>query len=239
MNLVLDIGNTNIKWGRFDESGCVDNGVSDGSVLETIHEIDTDGVTHCMVAGSGAFDIVEIVGALEGVHVLEMTPATMIPLEMKYETPETLGDDRLANAVAGATMHPGRNVLVIDVGTCVTYDIVTARNEYVGGGISPGLQMRAKALHNFTEKLPLIEPERTDMVVGRSTNESMAVGTYTAMVQEIRGMIDLFEGQYLELRICLTGGDAHHFENDLKSGIFADSILTLKGLNTILEHNAN
>jgi type III pantothenate kinase len=141
--------------------------------------------------------------------------------------------------VGAYTIYPGKTVLVIDVGTAVTYDIVTSHGEYLGGNISPGLEIRFRALHKYTNRLPLLErPEGSPPLIGESTREAIQAGIVNGIVFEMDGFIKAIGQNYPELRVVLTGGDAKYFEGKLKSSIFVDPDLNLIGLNRILEHNA-
>jgi type III pantothenate kinase len=162
-----------------------------------------------------------------------------LPIQNHYQTPDTLGMDRLAGACGAHALFPTQNCLVIDAGTCVTFDFVDGSGVYYGGGISPGLHMRFKAMHTFTAKLPLISPKAGVPLIGASTEASMQSGVVNGMIAEMEGIIARYAGKYAELRVILCGGDAGFFENQLKASIFASPELVLIGLNSILIHNVN
>lgn len=164
---------------------------------------------------------------------------TPVPIDVSsYQTINTLGVDRLANAVAGAYFAKETHALIIDVGTCVKYDLVNAKKEYLGGIISPGIAMRFKAMHTFTGKLPLIEQVKPVNLIGDSTNSCMTSGVLNGLLSEIEGVIDKFEQKFENLTIFLTGGDRKMFDKALKNTIFVNENLTLWGLYLILKHNA-
>jgi type III pantothenate kinase len=170
---------------------------------------------------------------------IELDHSTPIPLENSYRTPETLGYDRIAAAVGAYTIYPGKNVLVIDAGTAITYDIVTSEGTFVGGNISPGLDIRFKSLNKYTNRLPQLErPGEKPGLLGSSTSEAIQSGIVNGLLFEVDGFIEAFKGKYAKLQVVLTGGDAKYFEGKLKSSIFVDLNLNLIGLNRILEHNA-
>jgi len=154
-----------------------------------------------------------------------------------YATPTTLGNDRIALVSAACKKFPGKNVLVIDAGTCITYDFKNDREAYFGGAISPGLQMRFRALHTFTENLPLLEPEDAVKLIGDSTKTSMQSGVIFGLTAEIEGVISQYEASYKDLTIIFTGGDAQFLCKRFKNSIFANSNFLLEGLNYILEFN--
>jgi type III pantothenate kinase len=170
-------------------------------------------------------------------YFMEMDPGLQFPFRIAYQTPETLGKDRLAAIVGAYTKFPKQNVLVIDAGSAVTYDILTDQEEYVGGNISPGLEMRYKALHQFTGRLPLVTPEITGNTYGRTTREAINEGVLQGMLYEVEGYIARWQKIYEDLKIILTGGDANFFEKKLKNGIFVNLNLVTNGLNTILNIN--
>jgi type III pantothenate kinase len=166
-----------------------------------------------------------------------LNAGTPIPIKNQYKTPETLGNDRLANAVGATIIFPEKNVLIIDMGTCIKYDFIDKNKNYHGGAISPGLEMRFKSLDKFTDQLPLIEPSENFSLTGRSTEESILSGVQNGIIFEINGMIDQYKKKHDELKVIITGGDHAFFANHLKSSIFAAPNLTLQGLNEILEYN--
>ena len=171
---------------------------------------------------------------------IELDHTTPIPLKNRYQTPDTLGYDRIAAAVGANTIHPGENVLVIDTGTAITYDIVTADGAFVGGNISPGLEIRFRALHKQTSRLPMLErPEAIPRLVGNSTKEAIYSGVIHGTLFEMDGFISAISQKYPKLQVVLTGGDAKYFEGKLKNSIFVDLNLNLIGLNRILDYNAD
>ena len=166
-------------------------------------------------------------------------PKLKISLKNLYTTPETLGLDRLA-LVAAATQHyPKTNALVIDAGTCITYDFVDANAHYFGGAISPGLKMRYKALNNQTAQLPLLQPSNLKSYIGTSTEASIHSGVVHGIVQEIQGVISTYSSDYSDLTVILTGGDANFLCKQFKISIFANSNFLLEGLNFLLDYNSN
>jgi type III pantothenate kinase len=162
-----------------------------------------------------------------------------VPVTNGYATPETLGMDRLAAVVGATALHPGRPCLVVDLGTCITYDLVDAAGYYHGGGISPGLRMRFRAMHTFTARLPLIEPEPHAALIGTSTRTAMQSGVVNGLVAELEGMMSRYGAQFPPLTTILCGGDALFFETQLKGIIFVVPELVLLGLNRILLYNVS
>ena len=168
---------------------------------------------------------------------IQLTEKTSLPVKNLYETHETLGKDRLA-AVAGAfELFPYENCLVIDAGTCITLDLLNEKGEYLGGNITPGIEMRFKAMNHFTARLPLIERKDQNDWLGKSTETAMRNGGQLGAILEVEGFIEMCRREYKGLNVLLTGGDADFFAKTLKTKIFANQNLVLVGLNKILKHN--
>ncbi len=168
---------------------------------------------------------------------ITLNPQTPLPFYNKYATPETLGKDRVAAAAAAIKIFPGQNVLVVDAGTSITYDLITARKEYLGGGISPGIQMRFKALHTFTDRLPLIENVEAAPLTGINTKDSISSGVLNGVLYEVDGFISSYSEQYKPLKIIISGGDYKYFDKKLKNSIFATPNIVMQGLMEILKFN--
>ena len=169
---------------------------------------------------------------------LEFTPRTPVPLRNAYRTPETLGRDRLAAAVGAAERFPGRNVLVVDFGTALTIDLVTADGTFRGGFISPGVRSRFRSLHDYTAKLPLCAPTEEMLPLGVTTETAVMQGVMQGAAYEIGGHMERMGAEYGDLCTIFTGGDAKYFAKRIKNTIFADCNLVFRGLNRILEYNA-
>ncbi len=159
-----------------------------------------------------------------------------LPIKNRYKS-ATLGSDRLANAVAGAFLFPSRNVLIIDTGTCIKYDFVNAKGEYLGGSISPGMDMRFRAMNKFTGKLPLTGFSEIKDLIGNTTVSAMQTGVEIGITEEIKGFVAQYRKRFKNLKIILTGGDAYRFANDLNLSIFAAADLVNIGLNEIIRFN--
>lgn len=175
----------------------------------------------------------------EGVEVLEFTPSTPVPIGIDYETPTTLGRDRVAAAVGATVLCPGRDALVVDFGTAVTADVVTADGVFRGGFISPGLGMRFRALHDYTARLPLCCPPEATLRLGVSTASAVEQGVVQGMIYEIEGHIRRMEDNFADPAVIFTGGDAKYFAKRIKNTIFANCDLVFSGLNRILAYNAS
>ena len=241
MQLVIDVGNTRIKAALFQQSELKKQfifGTTDELFSANLFEINT--INNCIVASVVNEMDVFVSQLKKKTNVLLFTSETSVPLKNNYESIQTLGSDRLASAVGGNSLFPNKNILIIDAGTCIKYNFVNKLNEYIGGAISPGLEMRFKALNTFTARLPLVEKEESfETVIGKNTRESILSGVEIGAVAEMEGIISLYQQMYSDLIVVLTGGDVNFFEKRLKKPIFADQFLILKGLNVILDYTIN
>ena len=236
MNLVIDIGNTLVKLAIFNG-----NELLDSIIEEQINEKIIDALFQKYDIQRGIFSSVGAANEtlLKKYNFSPLTHLTPLPLVLNYKTPETLGLDRIAAVVGAKTLFNKTDVLVMDLGTCITYDFINAKNEYLGGAIAPGFQMRFKALNYFTKKLPLVNFNAAALkLIGNTTESSIISGVYNGMKNEILGTINSYIMQYESLNIVVTGGDMNLFDLELKNRIFADKFLVLKGLNKILNYNA-
>ncbi len=171
-------------------------------------------------------------------YTLLFDTTTQLPIELSYRTPHTLGRDRVAAMVGAQTLQPEATTLVIDAGTAITYDLLVGGRTFEGGNIAPGVEMRLQALHTFTKRLPLVEQEGELPLLGTDTPTAIRSGVLRGVIYEIEGYIDAITEKYPELLVFLTGGDAFLLAANVKRAIFADNNLVLKGLNRILEYNA-
>lgn len=166
------------------------------------------------------------------------TPRSATPLINKYESPDSLGTDRILASVGSYLLYPNTNVLTIDAGTCIKYNFVNQQNEFVGGAISPGFQMRLKALHEYTSALPLIAADfNYDKLTGTNTRDSILSGVLTATALEVEAVITQYKIKYPDLIVGLTGGDAAYLGKQLKNRFFTEPNLILNGLNSIQFHD--
>ena len=239
MNLVIDIGNTLVKMAIFERQEIIHHSNYPEINISAIHKLKKDfpEIKKCII-GSVRTISAELRNEIhEAVDTLILEPGTRIPITHDYKTFETLGADRIAGVVAVNNMFPGKDALLIETGTCITYDFIDSRGVYRGGGISPGIRLRFKALHTFTDKLPLIEPERDPALIGNSTEHSILSGVINGIRAEVQGIISRYEGNYENLTIILSGGDLDYFDKNLKNNIFAVPNIVLRGLNIILDFN--
>lgn len=240
MNLVVDAGNTRVKMAVFEGKRLVYLGettVQDfqeqvGAVFKEYMGIDWGIVSN---VGALTQKHLAVVSLYCNVHVL--SHASKMPFKNSYASPHTLGVDRMALVSAAFFENAHKNTLVIDAGTCVTYDIINDFDEYLGGAISPGLQMRYTAMHEHTANLPLLERRELLDFIGNTTENSMHSGVLNGLCLELDGAIDQYRERFKDLTVILTGGDGHFLSKRLKNTIFADSNFLLKGLNHLLEYN--
>jgi type III pantothenate kinase len=237
MNFVIDQGNTFAKLAVFEQDKLLCSEI----VKEINYEKINSFISDYVITGGIISSVRGVVdqNLLKKYNLIHLTHSTPLPLHIKYKTPKTLGVDRIAASVGAKTIYKVTNLLVIDMGTCVTFDFINAKNEYLGGAISPGLEMRFKALNYFTGKLPLIEFDKKQLkLIGDTTRSSIVSGIYNGMKNEMTGVINDYLIQYEDLKIVVTGGDINLFDLEPKNRIFADEFLVLKGLNEILNYNA-
>lgn len=241
MYLVIDVGNTKIKTAVF-ESGVIIK-------FDSVHTKDFAAhLTHILTENSFRAAIVSAVGEWDKAWgrliekkcpLMYLSHQTPLSFKNNYETPESLGVDRLALAAAAQGNFIGKNCLVIDAGTCITYDFINAKAEYLGGAIAPGVRSRYKALHDYTEKLPLLETKKPDSFIGKNTAESLHSGVINGIVNEMEGIIYQYENKFGKLTVVLTGGDAYFLAKQIKSSIFVRPYFLIEGLYFILKQNTD
>ena len=238
MNVVVDLGNSSAKVGIFEQ----------GNLLEKHNLLSLDALetflartpSENIIVSSVSQDAEKILSwATATKHKFILTHKLAVPIKNLYKSPETLGVDRIAAVCGAQLMYPEKSCLVIDMGSCITFDFSDEKGQYHGGSISPGLSMRFKAVNTFTAKLPLVKPVTNPDLIGTDTETNIQSGIINGITEEIRGLITLYHNKFGDMQVILCGGDAHFFENKLKGFIFAIPDLVLIGLNTILIHNVN
>lgn len=240
--LVLDQGNTRIKAGIFAEKKLIEKFHFDSwdEVWRMWHKKAFDAV---LIAGVGKNDSLMPAELFAKSRIIHLNHETPLPIPVQYDTPKTLGVDRIAAAVGAKSLFPRENLLVIDVGTCMTIDLVHKDLGFCGGSISPGLQMRLKSMHTFTARLPLIPLESVAIHPGdhqgKSTSACMIAGSVWGMIGEIEKQWEWYSSKYSSVKPLICGGDIKIFESKIKAPIFAVPDLVLEGLNTILLYNVS
>ena len=240
MNLIIDAGNTNVKLAIFKKSEIIHlETVVVDLFVEAVKKIfkEFPKIKYSIVSSVGLLskEQMKVVAVFCNLH--ELSNTSKVPFKNSYASPQTLGVDRLALATAAYYFNPHHNNLIIDAGSCVTYDMLNDFDEYLGGAISPGVQMRYKAMHEQTAKLPLLEKKELLDYIGNTTENCLHSGVVNGITLEIDGVIDLYKARFENLTVILTGGDTQFLSKRLKNTIFADSKFLLKGLNYLLEYN--
>ena len=242
MNLIIDVGNSYVKIAVFKAGTLVHKViVKIGGLVNEVRRIKALflEIDKSIISSVGKLTKADIYAISEIVSVMVVNSEMQLPFVNLYDTPKTLGIDRIALVSASVNQFPSKNVLIIDAGTCITFDFINSKNNYLGGAISPGLRLRYQALHDLTASLPLLEPKMPEKFIGSSTNESIHCGVINGIVQEIEGVINAYKLEYTDLTVILTGGDANFLSKQLKSSIFANHNFLLEGLNFILQFNLN
>ena len=240
MYLIIDLGNTLAKLFLYNQDRCIlQEKFPNQHFAEKVAMLIDN---YEAIQGVIYSDVSDTVGSffekyLGRFPVLKVHHDMRLPFTNLYESPESLGSDRLVLATAACVLYPHSNVLVIDLGTCITYDFITADHCYQGGAISPGFEMRYRALHDFTEALPNLKPEVVYHHEGKSTEASVHVGVYFGILDEIKARISHYESKYDLLTVILTGGDANKLPKTLKNSIFAHSNFTAEGMLHLLKLN--
>lgn len=233
--VVVDAGNSAIKWAEY-VSGRTEGLRTSDSWNRELLEVCCSAQNRCLI--SSVRDIpTDFLVQLQESGCLFLTHRLPLPIGINYDTPETLGVDRIASAAAAHHRFPGENCLIIDAGTCITADLLTADGVFQGGLIAPGINMRIEAMHQFTDHLPKVEPDPSQKYPGKSTRESLIVGSANSAVAEMVTLIQQLKSQYGDIRVVVTGGDLSYFDKHLKNEIFASPNLVLDGLYQILKIN--
>lgn len=236
--ICFDFGNTRLKYAIFRESTLVAEAVLNNDAVQSIEEVidrykPEKSILSSVVHHNEAIE--ELLAAKTQFH--KLSHLTRLPFTTPVGSPETIGADRLALAASCVQLFPGRNNLAIGLGTCITYNFINKYHEFLGGGISPGMEMRFKSLQTFTAKLPLIKEDWNFPLIGYDTATNILSGVIAGMLYEIDGFITEYSKKYSNFNVLLTGGNAAHFVPHIKKQIFADPNLIFKGLYAISEYN--
>jgi type III pantothenate kinase len=240
MNLIVEQGNTTTKIAIYNEEGCMETSfvykdVSRSALQPLFEKYDLrQGIMSSVTEPED--DLLSFLNHSLPYFIF-FDDTVHLPVSVEYQTPQTLGKDRLAAVVGAHYLRPGEDLLVIDAGTAITYEWLDASGVYRGGNISPGMSTRFKALNHFTRKLPLVHEEDDVPLIGYSTQTAILAGVVNGIIYEMDGYIHALRQKYPNLLVFLTGGHSFYFERRLKNTIFADINLVLTGLNRILEYN--
>ncbi len=236
MNLIIDIGNNSSKFFLFQDRQIILHTRSTDKQFGTLaewcatYDIDAVIVSSVIDLTDEQREKIEAIGK----PTVWFTASIHTPLEICYLTKGTLGSDRLAAAVGAWNEAPGKNILVIDAGSAITFDFVDNKGRYCGGNIAPGIKMRLKALHEYTGRLPLVDKDGKIPEIGYDTETAIRSGVILGICHEIDGYIEDLQRKKGDVLVFLTGGDENSLKNNIKNRIFADKYLVAKGLNRIL-----
>ncbi|GGG37174.1 type III pantothenate kinase [Dokdonia pacifica] len=236
MQLIIDVGNTRVKAAIFDDDVMVAKKVMALPLfIENLGDFVADyPVKKAIISSVGRLSEEQARSVQLRFPTVVLSHNTPLPFVNDYSTPETLGVDRMALVAAFAKAYPGKNGLIIDAGTCITYDFINAEGHYKGGAISPGIRLRYNTLHNLTANLPLLETHMPEHIIGDSTEMAIHSGVMVGIVKEIDGIIDQYKHDFEVDTVILTGGDTETLSKRLKNSIFAHSNFLMEGLNYIL-----
>jgi len=241
---VLDRGNTLLKTALFQQHNILNvrrfNRLSGDELNLLIDELELEYAINIKysIVSSVVTQNKELFFTLkQRTQFIELNHKTALPFNNLYRTPESLGKDRIAAVAGASTLFPDSDLLIIDAGTCITFDFISQNKEYYGGAISPGINLRFKALHNFTGNPPLIQPIEETNLIGNSTENSILSGVINGVREEVDGIIERYKSSYPEVKVIFTGGDIKYFDKYVKNNIFAVDNLVLKGLKDILLYN--
>ena len=239
---MIDVGNTLVKLALFSGVSLVKLHSAPSLSIDSLKEFTEGFIVEKAILSSVRTETHEMEAYLAAnFNYRRFSTAVKTTVHLQYRTPETLGQDRFAAVIGAASIYPGKNCLVIDAGTCITYDFIDKDKKYSGGSISPGINMRYKAMHTLTGKLPLIETDAEFAEsFGNDTRTAILSGVQNGVLHEIRGFIQAYKSQYPDLVVALCGGDANYFDTQLKNSIFAHDIrtvpdLVLIGLNEVIQ----
>lgn len=242
MLLTIDVGNTRIKAAVFEQNRLIE--IFNFTKEELLEEIKNildrfQNITDFVVASVGNVEKEQFLSFKNRVRIHFITHESKFPFTNLYSTPTTLGIDRMVLAAGAMLQFPNQNRLVIDAGTCITYDFIDTDGNYLGGAISPGIRLRYQALNDYTSKLPLLTKKQPEAFIGNSTAESIHSGVINGVTFEIDGFIEHYKTKYAKFIIILTGGDAEFLAKSLKNTIFAHSNFLLESLNQTFQYNQN
>jgi type III pantothenate kinase len=241
MNLVLDIGNTLSKYSVFVSDKIIDQGTWQSlNIIEKFKTWNKINPECQSIIVSDVYGVDNsIFESIAKCRLVWVSSNISLPFKINYKTPDTLGSDRISLIASAVIKYSQKNCLIIDLGTCITYDFVNEFGEYLGGSISPGFSLRYNSLNTFTSKLPQLEFNRPDNISGNSTDNSIHSGIYYGILAEVKNQVSHYKEKLENLTVILTGGDADKLANQIKNVIFANHNFIAKGLYTVLQLNTD
>ena len=242
MNLVIDIGNSKVKFFLFENNKTIHKEICDHpdfrKKLDSIS--DRNSIKNVITSSVSNNHDQYIIESLNNSKYISLSNDNLlIPFKNNYKTKNSLGQDRIALVSSAIYNYSNQDNLIIDLGTCITYDFVDSNKIYHGGAISPGFQLRYSSLNTQTSNLPLLEFEETENIIGSSTNESIHSGIFNGVIAEVNNYIDLLKKEYPKLNVIIVGGFSKFLLNRIKNAIFADQDFLAQGLNYIINYNEN
>lgn len=238
ITLCFDFGNSRLKYGVFREDNLITTDALSDNRIESFEKL-LDKYKPKRTLLSSVIDHDKQIEELLRLHsdLLILRPGVLLPFSTPVARPETIGADRLAISAYASTYFPNQNNLVIALGSCITYNFINKYHCFLGGGISPGMEMRFKSMHQHTALLPLVKPDWNFPLIGYDTRTNILSGVMLGMAEEMNGMIRRYEEKFLNFNVLLTGGDSADFAPHIKYKIFADPALIVKGLYAISKYN--
>ena len=238
--LTIDIGNTKAKYAVFNDKNIVETDIFNPVANDLKHLLQRHPDINKGIISSVGGNVNECLKQLNSIKTIVLSSETKLPFTLTYRDKTKIGADRLALVAAAFAERPHQNSLVIDIGTCITYDILTDDNRHIGGPISPGMQLRFKAMHEHTALLPLCEPTLDELTIFcDNTTECLQSGVQLGVLHEIKEFIELYSLKFNDLNVFISGGDNIFLQNKLKNCTFASSNFMFNGLRLILEYNDN
>ena len=237
LKLIIDIGNSLVKIGLYKDKNKVRITQFKNINLTKVQDfVQNEMITRTILSSVRKIDK-DLLEIIKYYKALSLDDNLSIPIRVNYKNPDALGRDRLAGVIGASYLYPDKNILVLDFGTCLTIDFINKNKEYLGGRISPGLNMRYLALNKFTSKLPLCEFKEIDKFIGSDTISSIHTGIQRGIIAEVSTIIDEFKKEKDDSVVIFTGGDCFFFEKVFKNSIFAHPYLIMVGLNEIIDYN--
>ncbi|WP_235296552.1 type III pantothenate kinase [Portibacter marinus] len=238
MNLCIDIGNSYIKIAIIEENEILHKDVRSSFSVSDLDRIRKDyNFQRVGISASGRIPKDLMHHLQKNDHLFLLNADARLPIEIKYNTPKTLGRDRIAGVVGANALYPETDSCVIDIGTCITYDVILKSKTYIGGNIAPGVELRLKSMHDYTAALPLVKRGGLENLLGLTTEEALQNGATLGTLLEIESFIRRIREKHDEINVILTGGDADFFAKKINSEIFVNPNLVLIGLNVIMNFN--
>lgn len=240
MNLIIDIGNSSIKLFIFVNSKIIfHEKIIENNFIESLKAIHNNYVILNIICSSVTKNYDNVLYKIfKNLNIYKLSDKKLkLPFQNNYKSTESLGQDRIGLVTAAILEYPDQNNLIIDLGTCITYDFVDFERIYHGGAISPGLKTRYQSIKENTSKLPLLEFKKINKIIGSTTDDSIHIGISNGIIGEIKEYIRCLSKSYLNFNVIITGGDSTFLRNKIKNAIFANQNFIAKGLNYIIKHN--